>query len=352
MEKRLPLYDKAKGIGIILLVAGHLFTHNSIPFALIFAFHMPLFFFISGIFFKPEASIKKLFFSYFLPFVFFQFLIGGIIIIPMSYVLHQGFGATFNSMLNEVYLKAGSSTVMMESLWFLWVLAISLIICKMMMRLERALTMGKVLGLSGGGGIFIYQLLTLVALVILAIICSRIPKGCLPLRLTAVPGVVMIIYLSSRYGNKVVDYAICQKWYTILVVAVFFLVAVLVNTSFNSLSVNISTPIYNDYGLYCIGAILGIIIVFWLSNKTNSKFLEFLGRNSLILFAVHGIWLRVYSLIFSYISGEGFQLVDNIPHLYVLPGCLFVLMMSLISFYCLKGIYRLYYNSLKKILNY
>lgn len=52
MKERVILYDNAKGIGIILLVFGHLFTYGSIPFSVIFAFHMPLFFWISGTLFS------------------------------------------------------------------------------------------------------------------------------------------------------------------------------------------------------------------------------------------------------------------------------------------------------------
>ena len=56
MKQRIVLYDNAKGIGIILLIFGHLFTYGNVPFSLIFAFHMPLFFFISGLFFTPPIQ--------------------------------------------------------------------------------------------------------------------------------------------------------------------------------------------------------------------------------------------------------------------------------------------------------
>lgn len=48
MKERNKTIDNAKGIGIILVIAGHLFTKDSIPFMYIFSFHMPLFFIISG----------------------------------------------------------------------------------------------------------------------------------------------------------------------------------------------------------------------------------------------------------------------------------------------------------------
>ena len=54
--KRVPYVDIAKGIGIILVVMGHNDFALIAPFAhkLIYSFHMPMFFFMSGMFFKPD----------------------------------------------------------------------------------------------------------------------------------------------------------------------------------------------------------------------------------------------------------------------------------------------------------
>ena len=58
MKTRLIQYDILKGIGILLVLLGHteqLPLHTKMY---IYAFHMPLFFFLSGVFFKP-GSIKN-----------------------------------------------------------------------------------------------------------------------------------------------------------------------------------------------------------------------------------------------------------------------------------------------------
>lgn len=48
MEKeRLSWLDVLKGIGIILVVMGHIYS-NSIIFNWLYSFHMPLFFFAAG----------------------------------------------------------------------------------------------------------------------------------------------------------------------------------------------------------------------------------------------------------------------------------------------------------------
>lgn len=48
--------DIAKGIGIILVVIGHCVNTESLPGKVIYSFHMPLFFIISGILFNPKIN--------------------------------------------------------------------------------------------------------------------------------------------------------------------------------------------------------------------------------------------------------------------------------------------------------
>jgi fucose 4-O-acetylase-like acetyltransferase len=57
--QRVGYVDIAKGIGIILVVMGHNDFALISPFAhkLIYSFHMPMFFFMSGMFFKPDLPI-------------------------------------------------------------------------------------------------------------------------------------------------------------------------------------------------------------------------------------------------------------------------------------------------------
>ncbi len=56
LAKRVEYVDIAKGIGIVLVVMGHNDFALISPFAhkLIYSFHMPMFFFMSGMFLKPD----------------------------------------------------------------------------------------------------------------------------------------------------------------------------------------------------------------------------------------------------------------------------------------------------------
>lgn len=81
MSKRIEYLDIAKGIGILLVVLGHNDFEVISPFVqrLIYSFHMPLFFFLSGYFINASIPffefVRKRFNALLKPFLFTIFLI-------------------------------------------------------------------------------------------------------------------------------------------------------------------------------------------------------------------------------------------------------------------------------------
>jgi len=62
MNRRNPAIDIARGIGIILVVLGHNWTvlqERGELFRVIYSFHLPLFFFLSGLFLKDAGSLAS-----------------------------------------------------------------------------------------------------------------------------------------------------------------------------------------------------------------------------------------------------------------------------------------------------
>lgn len=122
---RLPLVDAAKGYGILLVFLGHLVYYDSPMFRVIFSFHMPLFFALSGMTFSPEKDadcrsiLKRIWGTIGVPFLFFTAL--GTVISACTGRLIQ------HSLMD--WLRAGASFFHGDpyvggSLWFLTCLAV------------------------------------------------------------------------------------------------------------------------------------------------------------------------------------------------------------------------------------
>nr|WP_315184834.1 acyltransferase family protein [uncultured Flavobacterium sp.] len=77
-DKRIKFLDVTKGIGIILVVIGHICNNKSVT-GIIYQFHMPLFFFISGYLFRIKKDEKSNFYTKLkqlgIPYLSFLFII-------------------------------------------------------------------------------------------------------------------------------------------------------------------------------------------------------------------------------------------------------------------------------------
>ena len=56
--ERIEAFDILKGIGIILMIVAHTYGPNSMIWDFIYAFHMPLFFIVTGFFYKQKPTFQ------------------------------------------------------------------------------------------------------------------------------------------------------------------------------------------------------------------------------------------------------------------------------------------------------
>lgn len=132
---RNPLIDIAKGLGILLVVFGHnwIIVHDqALLYRLIFSFHMPLFFFLSGVVSSDTGDLR----SYLLkradtllkPY-FVVLTIWGLLRIAQT---GQSWRAYFSGLLYGT-----GYTIEWTPLWFLPHLFLSLILLALLLRLSR-----------------------------------------------------------------------------------------------------------------------------------------------------------------------------------------------------------------------
>ncbi len=290
-NKRIDYLDMAKGISMIAIIAGHL--GNGAINQVVFTFHVPIFFLISGYFMKPEDDIpfiKKKAKQLMLPYVIAcAFVILGAAIV--SVITNRGISQVVSKMkywfLAAVY---GSGTIeyngsfhigIIGALWFLPALFFSLILVQYLIKQQ-------------------YNLL-------LIIICSYVGYKTtnmfwLPLSIQA--GAFASIFVYCGYQMKKMN--LLEKQSSILLTggAVLWLVSILHFAGFYVVR-NYSANGFLDI----LGALAGSYVVIVLCKKMEtmlpnlSKILIFWGRNSLVLLCVHAFdldvisWSRIYSLL-------------------------------------------------------
>ena len=148
MEKRLDYIDIAKGLGMLAIVWGHICCKGWSN-ELVYSFHIPLFFFLSGMMFNREKYpsfwqfFKKRAKRLLIPYAVYSVLTWGVWV-AFNMVFHRPVESIWDPLLQTIIAKgSGGFLVHNVALWFIpCLLAVELI--------YYALSRYKV-----GGGIFV-----------------------------------------------------------------------------------------------------------------------------------------------------------------------------------------------------
>ena len=117
MERRIEFIDILKGLGIVLMVLGHLHLSNTLN-RFIYAFHMPLFFIISGYLYRRPACLK----NYSLKKVkvlMSPYLLWGCVYSVIAAILTPHFFISFWKSIVAVFFKGTYDLPVESALWFL-----------------------------------------------------------------------------------------------------------------------------------------------------------------------------------------------------------------------------------------
>lgn len=319
-KTRIDYLDAAKGIGIILVVLGHLVCYNSKLSCIIFSFHMPLFFFISGVLYKDKNNrlfdfVKHKFKTLLVPYLCFWF-------IALLFFIVKGIIKEFNvkEFLYDIYTGAPNQYYM-GSIWF--------ILCLFFVELLFYICYKKLKCNN--------QVIIILSLFILAYIGANIYKlsdfckgGVLPLQLHSVPMGLFFYSLGFLLKNEFqTEIFKRQKFKIFMVVSVITL-----GISWTNGWVNIGVPQYNNFFYYIFFSLSGVIFVLILSLWVkNSKILKFIGRNSMIIFSLHGVFIKIYELILKKIVGYPVVGGNNMNLIQSIIGTLFVLLVLSLAIY-------------------
>ena len=338
--------DVAKGLGIILVIAGHTFCLGiSSP---LYTFHMPLFFLLSGVVFNENKYKSP---KYLLKMKAKQILKPWTIMAMISLMVclcipEWRHNLSLKTMLIELY-TANTNNIQNSSLWYL--------LCLYMMFVLY-------IGLSKLKG-FKYRLIIIIILAVSVLFFKNpitwisnkylhLPDNRLPFKIdTAVVAVVFFIVGLWYQGfiKKIASKTI--SWIVLFTLATLVYAAGKLNgwTNLNSLDFG------NNPLLFYPIAFSGIWAVIFCSNKIISvrnliniaDTLKFYGKNSLVIFGFQSLFIRLYLLIFNHLQGTDMQLYQNY-NLYHQVGA-FVVVTFVISPLMVKTLKRLTDLGLKMI---
>lgn len=315
MQGRIEWIDIAKGIGILLVIAGHTISlQYSSP---VYAFHMPLFFSMSGLLFNDKGEGFGRFFiskarSVLRPWavmLIISFLICICIPVWRSEI-------TIQAMMADLY-TANTNVVQNSSLWYLVCYFFLLIFFYFINRIKRT-------------PIFI------IVFILIAIALLWIREG---LNLTSMPfkrlpfkidsALVALVFFSVAYWFKDKIFVLLSKkiHWTIIILVIIAAAALSV---FNGWA-NINSLDFGEVRLlYYPTAFLGIAAVCLVSRAlSNSSWslvksvLCFFGENSLIVFGFQSLLIRLYYLFFNSVQGLSMELYGMVPAIHQI-GSFFV----------------------------
>ena len=276
-KKRIAYLDIAKGIGILLVMLGHIVPSSMWIHTAIYSFHMPLFFILSGMtmqstnqkqsFFEAILHEKKL---------IIQYIIWSIFYIIFDLIIRSFVGQ--NIQLRLIFWDCYQTIVMygINVLWFLSTLLLAKIIANYC-KLEKAINV----------------LLLLVAFLFIAAIGLKLQK-----------------LLDSNYG-KIIYYSVVSALRPCMMLIFLFTGRVLVDLKFKwggkkiiiylalwlilmPLCGNIDYHklVVEKAGISLIMALLGSLMVIETSKMISRvnilcKILSWLGKNSLLIMVTH-----------------------------------------------------------------
>lgn len=343
IKKRIDWIDVAKGIGIIMVVLSH-FSLSESDYAIkfVFAFHMPLFFFLSGMVFNAEIPFKKFIFkkfkSIYVPFFVFlciEYLICIITryetLLIKDVVAEFVFQATGFDLGNDSYLFNGP-------IWFLCALFFA----------ETAFYF-----IAKKNNIILYIVTIVVSLICTYFVDFRLPFGI---------GYIFsssIFMASGCIVNKIMKTCNFQKFEKnkIAFISIFALCFLILffTADLNDMMV-MRTFSYGNYFLFIVNSFLGIVMIIAISIiLQKNRVLRFYGKNSIILLCLHLYFTdKLVPIVFNILSVDA-SVLQNVYYcraiqmlfLFVIIVCFYPIILLVNKyFYFVFG--KSHPNSLKK----
>jgi len=285
--KRLDWIDQARGLSIFLVVYGHNFPANE-PY--IYSFHVPLFFFIAGIFHPQRVrldTIKKRAKMILVPyFIWAALLFLFWVIVGRNYGKSNSEDLSVLDNFMGIFYAQGGQTYMDWGIpmWFLPCIFLLFLIFSLLQKIKKPL---------------VRHLLVIITIVI-GFVWPRIVGIHLPWSLDV--ALVALSFYAVGKGLKTWLISITKMKLAIafVVFIAIHLVAFLLNTG----KVDMYRSLYGNELLFLVSALAGsIAYVLFFKLVPYFKFLSYLGNHTIVILATHIRMLTVIKLVLLLVFG-------------------------------------------------
>lgn len=277
IKQRLTYIDIARAIGILFVVLGHVNQfyrdsqgiENSQTLIFIYAFHMPLFFILSGILFS-EKTFHEL--------SFFDFLIKKVKALLVPYLFLDITAGLYETVISSKIQISSIAEVVKNTLtlhcnvganWFISALFIGEIFLYFFLKYYRS----------------IYKYIVWIPFLIIPL---YYPFSTHWINVF-VRGVIAFTFMLVGYYLK--DYYksdVNKRWDVIILSGTLTYVIAMLNGQIDFWCSKVGTPI-----LCMIGGLIGAYWVIGLSKNIKSKILVFIGQNTMTMMGTHMIMFRI-----------------------------------------------------------
>lgn len=285
LKERDESIDIAKGIGIYLVCLGHT-TPNEVVLKWLYSFHMPLFFFLSGIFHSQSENyfvfFKKKVRALLVPYLFFAITLFMFFLLVSKKI---GFSVGENLSVKENFIGIFIGTEIKDlsqvswggQLWFL----LALFLVANFMYFVKKISLKS-------------QILMNFLMILINIYLSKKIHFYLPWCFLTVLMAFNFYWIGNYFKNDILG----RKNIPNLILLVLGIINLIIS------QLNGRVDMWgNNYGnliLFFIGAYSGILFLIFFIKRfiLNNKLLEYIGKNSLVVLAYHRRGITIIKVVF------------------------------------------------------
>lgn len=317
-EKRIDWIDVAKGIGMILVIMGHTIQLGVVK--PIYAFHMPLFFFLSGLLLVPNKigdfssfTIKKAV-QILRPWLTLLLISTGVCLLIPEW--REQF--TWDSILVDLY-SVNTNTFQNSSIWYLPCFFFALVFYFIMNKVFKHNTASVCVFIAFALSLFFLKP---------AMEALSIPTGRLPFKMDSALLATVFIATASWYRQQIFEYVKSKaniKW--LFLAGLITAITTEGNgwANMNSLDFGRVSLLY--YPIAFVGIFFVCVTAEYICKQEYNlikQILIFYGKNSLLVFGFQSLYIRLYLLFFNKIFDLDMVLYGGNPIIHQLGSFILV----------------------------